>query len=170
MTLDWQYKQFPSQYDSRAVIYERKLFLRLATGKINALGCATTTTATTTTTSTTATTTTTTTATTTKTTATTTTTPQQQQRPQQRQPQRRQRQQQQPLQVKFTSFSLSKLIKSWHERSSKYNKWRPHSSNRIKPMRFNKSSRNFFPHCQSQLINELHFIRPPGILLLQRAF
>ena len=79
MTLDSQYKQCPSQYDSRAVIYERKLFLRLATGKINALGCATTTTATTTTTSTTATTTTTTMAT--VTTATTTTTPQQQQRP-----------------------------------------------------------------------------------------
>ena len=129
MTLDSQYKQFPSQYDSRAVIYERKLFLRLATGKINALGCATTTTTTTTTTSMTATATTTmatattaTTTTATTTTATTTTTPQQQQRPQQRQPQRRQRQQQQPLQVKFTSFSLSKLIKSWHERSSKYNK------------------------------------------------
>ena len=124
MTLDWQYKQFPSQYDSRAVIYERKLFLRLATGKINALGCATTTTTTTTTTSMTATATTTmaTATTATTTTATTTTTPQQQQRPQQRQPQRRQRQQQQPLQVKFTSFSLSKLIKSWHERSSKYNK------------------------------------------------
>ena len=27
-----KYKQFPSKYDSRVVIYERKMFMRLATG------------------------------------------------------------------------------------------------------------------------------------------